>query len=237
MPQPLDQEHNEALERALDADRCEASPDARHSWTRKGPPQQVLWDALVTSKKQCAHCGIRARIYDHVRFGELTLKQLKQLPRSSKRYSRTKPQTYSETKHYCSNCGAQTSPPELSHSETHRYCDRCGVEANPPKRRGIPRSAVTTATVLGVLALFAACAIYGITDGSIVSPSDTATSPPRFRNQPEKEYMLQIINEARAEAGAPAVVMGTNNVAQIQADQLLDDCVLSHWGTDGPNPT
>ena len=74
MPQPLDQEHNEALERALDADRCEASPDARHSWTRKGPPQQVLWDALVTSKKQCAHCGIRARIYDHVRFGELTLK-------------------------------------------------------------------------------------------------------------------------------------------------------------------
>ena len=236
MPQPLDQEHNEALERALDADRCEASPDARHSWTRKGPPQQVLWDILVTSKKQCAHCGIRARIYDHVRFGELTLKQLNQLPRSSKRYSRTKPQTYSETKHYCSNCGAQTSPPELSHSETHRYCDQCGVEVNPPKRRGIPRSAVTTATVLGVLALFAACAIYGITDGTIVSPSGTATSPPRFRNQPEKEYMLQIINEARAEAGAPAVVMGTNNVAQIQADQLLDDCVLSHWGTDGLKP-
>ena len=47
---------------------------------------------------------------------------------------------------------------------------------------------------------------------------------------------FHILCEARAEAGAPAVVMGTNNVAQIQADQLLDDCVFSHWGTDGLKP-
>ena len=32
------------------------------------------------------------------------------------------------------------------------------------------------------------------------------------------------------------MVMGTNNVAQIQADQLLEDCVSSHWGTDGLKP-
>ena len=31
-------------------------------------------------------------------------------------------------------------------------------------------------------------------------------------------------------------MMGTNNVAQVQADQLLRDCVLSHWGTDGLKP-
>ena len=30
--------------------------------------------------------------------------------------------------------------------------------------------------------------------------------------------------------------MGTNNAAQIQADQLLEDCVSSHWGTDGLKP-
>ena len=48
--------------------------------------------------------------------------------------------------------------------------------------------------------------------------------------------MLQLINDARDGAGVPPVVMGTNDVAQIQADQLLQDCVLSHWGTDGLKP-
>ena len=32
------------------------------------------------------------------------------------------------------------------------------------------------------------------------------------------------------------MVMGNNNAAQIQADNLLKDCVLSHWGTDGLKP-
>ena len=48
--------------------------------------------------------------------------------------------------------------------------------------------------------------------------------------------MLDLINEARERAGVPPVAMGTNNVAQIQADRLLDDCVSSHWGTDGLKP-
>ena len=34
----------------------------------------------------------------------------------------------------------------------------------------------------------------------------------------------------------PPVVMGTNQVAQIQAEALLRDCTLSHWGTDGLKP-
>ena len=48
--------------------------------------------------------------------------------------------------------------------------------------------------------------------------------------------MLELINQARAEAGVPPVVMGTNQVAQIQAEALLRDCTLSHWGTDGLKP-
>ena len=67
-----------------------------------------------------------------------------------------------------------------------------------------------------------------------MSPSDTATSPPRFRNQPEKNTCSRSSTRPGPKPRAPAVVMGTNNVAQIQAEQLLDDCVLSHWGTDGP---
>lgn len=69
-----------------------------------------------------------------------------------------------------------------------------------------------------------------------MSPSDSTTEPPRLRNVAEKRHMLELINDARNRSGVPPVVMGTNNVAQIQADQLLDDCVSSHWGTDGLKP-
>ena len=94
----------------------------------------------------------------------------------------------------------------------------------------------TTLKVLIGLTIFAVCGGYWLTGGTIVDPSDRATEPPRLRNQPEKRHMLELINQARREAGVPAVVMGTNGVAQIQADQLLEDCVFSHWGTDGLKP-
>lgn len=90
--------------------------------------------------------------------------------------------------------------------------------------------------ILAVLALFAVCGGYWVTGGTIVDPSDTATEPPRLRNMAEKRHMLDLINEARSRSGVPPVAMGTNNVAQVQADQLLEDCVSSHWGTDGLKP-
>ena len=90
--------------------------------------------------------------------------------------------------------------------------------------------------ILAVLALFTVCGGYWLTGGSFVDPSDTTTEPPRLRNVPEKRHMLDLINKARVQTGVPPVAMGTNNVAQIQVDQLLEDCVMSHWGTDGPKP-
>ena len=90
--------------------------------------------------------------------------------------------------------------------------------------------------ILAVLALFAVCGGYWVTWGKFVDPSDMTTEPPRLRNLAEKRHMLDLINEARTRAGAAPVIMGTNNVAQIQADQLLEDCVSSHWGTDGLKP-
>ena len=94
----------------------------------------------------------------------------------------------------------------------------------------------TTLKVLIGLTLFAVCGGIWLTGGIIVDPSDSVTEPPRLRNELQKKHMLELINEARREAGVPPVVMGTNNVAQIQADQLLEDCVFSHWGTDGLKP-
>ena len=97
-------------------------------------------------------------------------------------------------------------------------------------------AAKTVVKILAVLALFAVCGGYWLTGGNIVSPSDKVTEPPRLRNMAEKRHMLDLINEARSRAGVAPVVMGTNNVAQIQADRLLEDCVSSHWGTDGLKP-
>ena len=103
-----------------------------------------------------------------------------------------------------------------------------------PKKGG--SAAGTMVKILAVLALFTVCGGYWLTGGSFVDPSDTTTEPPRLRNVAEKRHMLDLINEARVQTGVPPVAMGTNNVAQIQADQLLEDCVMSHWGTDGLKP-
>ena len=45
--------------------------------------------------------------------------------------------------------------------------------------------------------------------------------------------MLDIINAKRAEIGIPALALGANVVAQIQAQSSLDNCFAGHWGTDG----
>ena len=117
------------------------------------------------------------------------------------------------------------------------------IPAHPPAlvsdqakpRRGGPK-ARTLLKILAGLTLFIVCGGYWLTGGTIVSPSDAATQPPSLRNHNEKVFMLELINQARREAGVPSVVMGTNGVAQIQADQLLEDCTLSHWGKDGLKP-
>ena len=111
---------------------------------------------------------------------------------------------------------------------------RQAIRPQAPSKRRSP--AGTIGKILIGLTLFTVCAGYGITGGTIVEPSDSTTSPPRLRNQAEKRHMLELINEARVSNGVAPVTMGTNNVAQIQADQLLEDCVISHWGTNGLKP-
>lgn len=48
--------------------------------------------------------------------------------------------------------------------------------------------------------------------------------------------MLELINEARAAAGAPPVVLGDNIAAQIHAEAMLANCFSGHWGVDGLKP-
>ena len=46
-------------------------------------------------------------------------------------------------------------------------------------------------------------------------------------------FALELINEARAEAGVPALVSGNNISAQIHAENSLTGCYSSQWSADG----
>ena len=48
--------------------------------------------------------------------------------------------------------------------------------------------------------------------------------------------MLTLINAEREKAGVGAVVLGTNNAAQLHVDASLEHCFSSHWGIDGLKP-
>ena len=48
--------------------------------------------------------------------------------------------------------------------------------------------------------------------------------------------MLELINEAREDAGVPPVELGNNIAAQLQAESALSNCHIGHWGIDGLKP-
>ena len=52
----------------------------------------------------------------------------------------------------------------------------------------------------------------------------------------EKGYMLRLINNERRAAGVPEVVLGVNDAAQLHAEDSLEGCYSSHWGSDGLKP-
>ena len=69
---------------------------------------------------------------------------------------------------------------------------------------------------------------------STPTPRPTATPAPTLRSY--KEYMVELINEARAAASVPAVTLGDNRAPQIHAESSITDCFGAHWGLDGLKP-
>ena len=47
------------------------------------------------------------------------------------------------------------------------------------------------------------------------------------------QLMLELINQARADAGVGPVSLGNNQAAQAHADAALEHCLTGHWGVDG----
>ena len=131
--------------------------------------------------------------------------------------------------------GQVTQPAPWTDQQAVPYHHPAPVPARPLPHKGGSTVSTWVKVLIG-LTILAVCGGYWLTGGTIVSPSDMTTDPPRLRNQDEKKHMLNLINEARVRNGVPPVVMGSNDVAQIQAESLLRDCVFSHWGTDGLKP-
>ena len=88
--------------------------------------------------------------------------------------------------------------------------------AHPPIRR--------------LLALCASALLLYATVASAVA------ADPAQRHIELKYLMLNLINDARAEAGVPTVNLGTNGAAQMHAEQMVAGCFSGHWGLDGFKP-
>ena len=83
---------------------------------------------------------------------------------------------------------------------------------------------------LGFALCMALCVLAAFLSGS------AAAQEPSQRHLELKQLMLELINEARREAGAPAVRLGLNGAAQLHAEQMVAECFHSHWGRNGLKP-
>ena len=84
---------------------------------------------------------------------------------------------------------------------------------------------------LAVLVFLMGCANQDSVEESS-RPEEPTPAPPTPTIDPY-ELMLDLINEARTDAGVPVVVMGDNPATQIHADNSLEHCISSTWSIDG----
>ena len=67
-------------------------------------------------------------------------------------------------------------------------------------------------------------------------PTPVPTPTPEQLRQSARLHMLKLINKARADEHLPPVSLGQNQAAQLHAQDMLDTCFISHWGSDGLKP-
>gem|GEM_PF-967177 len=68
------------------------------------------------------------------------------------------------------------------------------------------------------------------------TPNVTITASIIPKLQELAQYMLELINKDRRDNGLSPVVLGSNNAAQMHAEDRLKNNYMSHWGTDGMKP-
>ena len=122
----------------------------------------------------------------------------------------------------------------LAHGQTDSACDAWSI----PESATVAVYAVDDGSrpnVLYRIDLSTISASSSSTSSGATSPSGGATEVSQ-RHIDEKRYMLQLINEERANAGAGTVTLGDNVAAQLHAESSLENCFSSHWGLDGLKP-
>ena len=71
------------------------------------------------------------------------------------------------------------------------------------------------------------------------TPKPTPAPTPAPTPMPASHYkqqLLDLINQARSEAGLDPVTLAENPLPQQQADSALENCLFSNWGLDGLKP-
>ena len=66
---------------------------------------------------------------------------------------------------------------------------------------------------------------------STVTPKPTSTATPIPLEI--KQHMVDVVNTARRDVGLEPLLLGTNELAQLHADSMLEHCFLSSWDLDG----
>lgn len=105
---------------------------------------------------------------------------------------------------------------------------------------------VLASMLFGGGAVFAMRFNFPAGDGTamVLLPAATGATPtraptpvaPELRRLDGKRYMLDLINDARANAGLNSVDLGDNIAAQLHAETALANCFAGHWGIDGLKP-
>lgn len=112
------------------------------------------------------------------------------------------------------------------------FCNACGRPTRnsspaPPGRSSAGRLRSRLIIVLAVVAVLFSSGICLVLASRALEP-DGEDVPIHLRNEDEKKHMLELVNEARREAGAPPVGLGRNIAAQIHAEGALERCAVSH---------
>ena len=118
---------------------------------------------------------------------------------------------------YCNRCGTTTRI-------NANYCTGCGNLLNPGLRRGVRGKRRGSKIGFIIVAAIIGFFLFGFCDNILTSigtyeESDFTTEPVHQRNLHLKIHMLARVNDARKGVGVPTVKLGTNNAAQLHAEQ------------------
>ncbi len=140
----------------------------------------------------------------------------------------------------CSVCGNRYGASLTS-------CPMCGVPNNfvvppPPKKSAVGKIAagIAVAMVAAMLFILSPSLMSAISQQEdnpvirILQPQDP--EPNTIPHEEMVQYALDLINKDRADYGLPPVELGTNQAAQVHAEDVFNTKQISHWMTNGEKP-